>query len=253
MIHECLPANGAFIDVDRHPPRQLLFWVERRIGRRRIDALARPAIEDLVKILHGGSLDGNTGFVCRLDQPAHDRDQPARECFAVLRKTARLEIVDEQPNVACQREQAMLELRHRCLGKRNVLRLQRMETERFVAARLPLSAVCRRGGSDVAERHAAAPCDRRQIPKDVTKLFRDGVSVTQVGGIVALLFLGLTEQAADFAEKAKHREAQCAATAALISPRGLLRIIRNSESFEILAHRLPFRRSDIASAGTLTP
>ena len=108
------------------------------------------------------------------------------------------------------------------------------------------------GRGNVAERQPAAARDSRKIPEDIADLLGNGIRVAEIGRVIALLFLGLAEQAAGLTEQAEEWEAECLALP-LVGPRRLARIAVNGQCREIASHEPLFLRSVIASGGTCTP
>ena len=150
LKHQGLATDLALVDVDRHAPRERLLRVHRCVKRGRIDFFARPAVEDLVEIFDRSSLDRDPGIVGGLGQSAHDRHESAsqQQLFAVQRSL--LKVVDEKADLAGERQQRVLELRHGRLGKRDMGRLEHMKAELAIVPGLPLVASARGICRDVA-------------------------------------------------------------------------------------------------------
>jgi hypothetical protein len=69
-----------------------------------------------MEVFDGCGLNRNPGIVGGLDQPAHDRYKLTGEHRLVSRQRPQLEAIDEDANLAGEREQRVLELRHGRLG-----------------------------------------------------------------------------------------------------------------------------------------
>ena len=75
-----------------------------------------------------------------------------------------------------------------------------MEAQGVVTASPPLVVVPRGICRNVAQSESAATRYGRQIPEHVTKFLGDGIGIAEIGGSIALLFLGFTQKAAGFAK-----------------------------------------------------